>query len=195
MDTTRTVLFIWGFSASLLFIGRACAHEEAPKAAAPDTVVVEAKSTQNNGAVQMMARALYSETKEMASFEYVAWTIRNRVRSSDYPSSVYEVVLQDSQFSAFNSPGRKNRLMAMSYPQVKITEFRRAYRVAQYVLAAPEEVNPLPGVTHFYMQDTLKRKYGISKPHWANGDPYYSHGQIRFYRDVHPPSYQTSTSR
>lgn len=161
--------------------------------AAPNTVVVKKKSTPDNGAVHMMARALYSETKEMASFEYVGWTIRNRVNNPDYPGSVYEVVLQDNQFSAFNNPERKDRLMEMRYPQTKITEFRRAYRTALYVLAAPEEINPLPGVTHFYMQETLKRKYGISKPHWANGDPFYAHGQIRFYRDVHPPSYQASS--
>jgi spore germination cell wall hydrolase CwlJ-like protein len=178
--------FIIGF---LLGLGFGCSsEEEKPKPVPPDTVVVAVEESQTEQDVQMMARAIYSESNQMTSFEYIGWVIKNRMASRDYPNSVTGVVLQDHQFSAFNNPGRKSKLLQMRYPEVKITEYRRAYRMAEYILAAPDSINPLPGVTHFYMSATLQREYGKSRPHWATGDPYYSHGQIRFYRDIHPPS-------
>jgi len=190
MDTIRFVGAIFLFAIVTLAIGRACTGDEQPsqRSSPPDTVVVKVHDEPNPEAVQMMARAIYSESNSMTSFEYIGWVIRNRLQSPNYPSTVAGVILQNYQFSAFNDPGRRQELMSMSYPQTHITEFRRAYRMAEYVLTAPDSMNPLPGVTHFYMEKTLREKYGKDRPAWAKGDPYYSHGQIRFHRNVRPPS-------
>jgi spore germination cell wall hydrolase CwlJ-like protein len=187
--TVFTIGFLLGLGYSSI------THEEPEPVTKRDTVVVRVDDSPAEEAVQMMARAIYSESNQMSSFEYIGWVIKNRLTSSHYPNTVAGVILQDRQFSAFNDPGRKRKLLNMEYPTVKITEFRRAYRMAEYILTASDSLNPLPGVTHFYMSATLKREYGKSKPHWATGDPYYSHGQIRFYRDIHPPSQTINTGR
>jgi len=142
-----------------------------------------------------MARALFSEKKRMSDYEYNAWVIRNRVEDADYPGTVKGVVLQESQFSAFNDYSKRRHLKSLSYPETRDTDFRRAYRMARYVLSAPERSNPLPLVTHFYHKNTLQQKYGKSAPQWANdGKLVYAHGQARYYKDVHPPTLSSTTT-
>jgi spore germination cell wall hydrolase CwlJ-like protein len=157
-----------------------------------DTMRVDQSVDQQ--AAEWMARAIYSERKLMSHYEYNAWVIRNRLRSDDYPNNVKEVVLQDRQFSAFNTRTKRHELRSLQYPETKDTHFRRAYRMAKYVLSAPPADNPLPMVTHFYHRETLQEQYGKQMPEWAkHGDLVYAHGQARYYKNVRPPQYSSNT--
>ncbi len=134
---------------------------------------------------QWIARAVYSESKTFSNYEYIAWTIRNRMASDGYPDDARSVVLQEDQFSAFRNPEKREKLLKMSYPETKNTYFRRAYRIALYALNANYRMNPMQGVRHFYMKDTLKEVHGKHKPHWANAEKlYFTNGQTRYYRNV-----------
>ena len=160
-----------------------------------DTLRVETTKKVDHESAQWMARALFSEKKRMSDYEYNAWVIRNRVDDSDYPNTVRKVVLQDRQFSAFNDYSKRRYLESLSYPETKHTEFRRAYRMAKYVLSAPESSNPMPMVTHFYHKRTMEQKYGKSAPDWAHhGELVYAHGQARYYKNVRPPSLSSTTA-
>jgi len=154
----------------------------------PDPTTEFNNRTDYRQAAQWMARAIYSESKLYSNYEYIAWVIRNRMSSPEYPASARNVVLQDQQFSAFQDMEKRRNLLSMSYPEEKSTYFRRAYRISLYVLSVGEDMNPMPEVRHFYMQDTLERKYGKSEPHWARGkDPYFSNGQTKYFRGVRGP--------
>jgi len=154
----------------------------------PKTVAVFDKETKYERAAEWIARALYSESKLLSNYEYIAWTIRNRMTSGDYPATAKQVVLQEDQFSAFNDPNKVDELTAMTYPETKSTYFRRAYRIALYVLNSDRSVNPMPGVTHFYMEDTMEEVHGVEKPHWARGrEPYFSNGQTNYFKNVQAP--------
>ena len=134
---------------------------------------------------QWIARAVYSESKTFSNYEYIAWTIRNRMASDDYPDDARSVVLQEDQFSAFRNPDKRKKLLKMTYPETKNTYFRRAYRIALYALNANYRMNPMEGVKHFYMEDTLKEVHGKDKPHWANaGTLYFKNGQTHYYKNV-----------
>jgi spore germination cell wall hydrolase CwlJ-like protein len=165
-----------------------------------DTVEVEVPAERQSGvskrAANWMARAIYSETKNPADYEYIGWVIRNRMESPAYPGTARAVILQPSQFSAFNSWKRRKELEAMTFPDTKKTEFRRAYRMAEYILTAPAPMNPLPDVTHFYMSDTMKEKYGRAHPEWASsGELAWATEETRYYANVRAPrSAQASAS-
>lgn len=153
-----------------------------------DTVhVPQTPKTSSHEEAEWLARAIFSETKAEEDFEYIGWVIHNRMKSPAYPGTARRVVLQPSQFSAFNRSGRLRELRQMQFPETKVTEFRRAYRMAQYILAAPDSLNPLPEVTHFYMADTMERKYGKRHPDWAeSGNLAWATQETRYYRDVRP---------
>ena len=172
-------------------------HEdnEAKTETSTDTLRVETTKKVDHNSAQWMARALYSEKKRISDYEYNGWVIRNRVEDEDYPGSVRQVVLQEKQFSAFNDYSKRKHLESLSYPETKDTEFRRAYRMAKYVLSAPESSNPMPMVTHFYHKRTMEQKYGKSAPDWAHhGELVYAHGQARYYKNVRPPSLSPTTA-
>lgn len=137
---------------------------------------------------QWIARAVYSESKQFSNYEYIAWAIRNRMASYDYPDNARSVVLQEDQFSAFENPEKREKLIDMTYPETKNTYFRRAYRIALYALNTNYRLNPMQGVKHFYMKDTLKEQYGKAKPHWANEEKlYFKNGQTHYYKNVQGP--------
>jgi len=105
--------------------------------------------------------------------------------SERYPDNARSVVLQEDQFSAFRNPEKREKLLKMKYPETKNTYFRRAYRIALYALNANYRMNPMEGVRHFYMEDTLKRVHGKDKPQWANvGTLHFKNGQTRYYKGV-----------
>lgn len=154
----------------------------------PSAMEFESTKMERHEAAEWMARAIYSETKKMSNFEYIAWVIRNRMSSPEYPMSAGKVVLQEDQFSAFDEPEKRDKLMRMTYPKEKNTHFRRAYRVALYVLNADPNMNPLPRVQHFYMEDTMEEKYNKSQPYWAKGkEPFFSNGQTVYLQGVEGP--------
>jgi len=154
----------------------------------PKTVAVFDSETKYEQAAQWIARALYSESKLLSNYEYIAWTIRNRMASNEYPGTAKQVVLQEDQFSAFNDPEKVDELTNMTYPHTKDTYFRRAYRIALYVLNSDKSVNPMPEVTHFYMEDTMERVHSVEKPNWARGrEPYFSNGQTNYFKNIQAP--------
>lgn len=158
------------------------------EASSPDPVANFDNKNERKQAAQWMARAIYSESKLYSNYEYIAWVIRNRMVSSDYPASARDVVLQHKQFSAFQHPEKRDKLLSMTYPEEKSTYFRRAYRISLYVLNVGADMNPMPEVRHFYMKDTLKRKYGKSEPHWVKGrEPFFSNGQTKYFRGISGP--------
>lgn len=147
-------------------------------------------------AANWVARILFSETKNMEDFEYMAWVVRNRMESPNYPSTAADVALQPDQFSAFNEWSERRRLESMSFSETKITEFRRAYRTAQYVLSAPSWLNPLPEVRHFYAPEAMRKLYNERGPNWAaNGTLVWETEQTRYYADVKPPPMSNRSSR
>jgi spore germination cell wall hydrolase CwlJ-like protein len=154
----------------------------------PETVATFENRTEYQKAAEWIARALYSESKVLSNYEYIAWTIRNRMASPEYPASAKAVVLQEDQFSAFRNPRKTERLRKMTYPETKDTYFRRAYRIALYVLNSGKSMNPMPEVTHFYMEDTLRDVHGKEKPRWARGQkPFFQNGQTKYFRNIKSP--------
>jgi len=155
-----------------------------------DTVRVKASSQPEpvrDRSVEWMARAIYSETKDMANMEYVGWVIRNRLDSHYYPGTVREVVLQERQFSAFNDYKKRRQLEALSYPETKQTSFRRAYRIAHYIMHVSGDVNPMPNVYHFHTEDGMRDQYGRSRPAWARqGRVFYQYGDTKYITSVIP---------
>ena len=113
-----------------------------------------------------LARAVYSETKNMYEMELVAWVIRNRVETRYRGKTTYRgVVLDPFQFSAFNTEAGRRRLERLT-PAVKERAWRQALRIAHYVRRAPAEINPLPGILHYYSPVSMKPKG--AEPHWAS---------------------------
>lgn len=154
----------------------------------PETVATFENRTQYQQAAEWIARAVYSESKLYSNYEYIAWVIRNRMASPEYPASAKGVVLQERQFSAFGNPQKAEKLRSMSYPETKDTYFRRAYRIALYVLNSGKQMNPMPEVTHFYMQETLRDVHGKEKPRWAQGQkPFFQNGQTKYFRNIKSP--------
>ena len=116
--------------------------------------------------VVWLARCIYSESDRPHEQELVAWVVRNRVET-DYRGSTYrEVVLEDRQFSAFNSPTRRREHILSLNGGTPSRAWQRALGVALRVYQSGSTQRPFEQtVRHFYSPVSMK---GRSKPLWAD---------------------------
>ena len=114
-----------------------------------------------------LARAVYSETKKPHEQELVAWVVRNRVETQYRGQSTYEdVVLDPSQFSAFNYGSGKRSFYINLQPDTQLDSWQRALHVAYYVRHADSAYRPFHISTrHFFSQVSMPYH---QFPHWAN---------------------------
>jgi len=108
-----------------------------------------------------VARALMSESHKPGEWYYLAWVIRNRVESDNYPDTYEEVILEPYQFSAFNP----NYPLRHYYTNVDSgEEFERAKQVATRVILAPDSLRPIDSrVRHFLSPVSMEREL----PEWV----------------------------
>lgn len=151
-----------------------------------------AASESQKETVLWMARVILSETKKSEDMEYVGWVYRNRLQSQYYPDTPKQVALQPGQFSAFNEGApRRDYYMSLD-PGTESTYWRRAYRMAQYVVNAPDSLNPMVHpekgvVAHFVMEETQRTRYG-AMPHWYDEDHiHYQTAQTTYFAGLKAP--------
>lgn len=114
-----------------------------------------------------LARAVYSETKKPHEQELVAWVVRNRVETQYRGQSTYrDVVLDPSQFSAFNYGSGKRSFYMNLQPDTPLDSWQQALHVAYYVRHADSAYRPFHISTrHFFSQVSMPYH---RFPHWAN---------------------------
>ena len=83
----------------------------------------------------------------------VAWVTLNRIRHPDYPDTICEVVMQDSQFSWF-SDGRSDYM-------TDLPAIEKAVNIALAV-SRGEIMDPTGGSTHYFAHKKVR-------PRWAKG--------------------------
>lgn len=111
------------------------------------------------------ARAVYSESEFTSEQRYIAWAIRSRVESSNYPDTYKEVVLQPHQFSGLNNYDQWYDINISRDYGVGDNVWESALRVAEEVYDAPNNERLLPeGTTHFYSPVAVRKT-----PKWAIG--------------------------
>ena len=114
-----------------------------------------------------LARAVYSETKQVHEQELVAWVIRNRVETGYRGKHTYKgVILDPYQFSAFNPRSPKRAFYTSLTPTDSLPGWQRALRIAHYVRYADSTYRPFSIKTrHFYSERSM---IGRTHPYWAN---------------------------
>jgi hypothetical protein len=113
-----------------------------------------------------LARCIYSETKQPAEQELVAWVVRNRVETAYRGQTTYRgVVLDPFQFSAFNRSSPVRAFHLRLAPTDDLPGWRRALHIAHYVRHAPAAARPFPLETrHFFSERSMP---GFRHPAWA----------------------------
>ena len=116
--------------------------------------------------VLWLARCIYSETKQPAEQELVAWVVRNRVETGYRGETSYrDVVLDPWQFSAFNSNSPKRSHYTSLTATSKAAGFQTALAIAERVAHAPDSTRPFTQETrHFYSERSM---VGGKTPNWA----------------------------
>lgn len=117
--------------------------------------------------VLWLAKCIYSESDRPDEQRLVAWVVRNRVETAYRGNSYREVVLEDRQFSAFNTPSpRRDHILAFNQNSDSRT-WQRALQIALDVYRADSSERPFSLTTrHFYSPVSMK---GTSVPDWASG--------------------------
>ncbi|MFO8231068.1 MAG: cell wall hydrolase [Longimonas sp.] len=114
-----------------------------------------------------LARAIFSETKKPHEQELVAWVVRNRVETEYRGQSTYrDVVLDRSQFSAFNYGSGKRSFYINLERDTPLDSWQQALHVAYYVRHADSAYRPFHISTrHFFSQVSMPYH---QFPNWAN---------------------------
>ncbi|MEX0821021.1 MAG: hypothetical protein WD021_02650 [Rhodothermales bacterium] len=116
--------------------------------------------------VLWLARCIYSESDRADEQRLVAWVVRNRVETQFRGRSYREVILEASQFSAFNEPTPRRRHILNLTASSTYGPWQSALGVALDVYQAPEFERPFPvTVRHFYSPVSMR---GGLPPHWAD---------------------------
>lgn len=120
-----------------------------------------------DNATLWLARAVYSETKKPHEQELVAWVVRNRVETQYRGQSTYRgVVLDPSQFSAFNYGSGKRSFYMNLQPETPLDSWQQALHVAYYVRHADSAYRPFHISTrHFFSQVSMPYH---QFPRWAS---------------------------
>ncbi|MBO8126227.1 MAG: cell wall hydrolase [Firmicutes bacterium] len=99
--------------------------------------------------VEYLARTLYGEARgeNLETLLYIGWVIRNRVKANSWFGDSYEeVVTKPYQFSSWLESDPNYR--AIMNPKGDAWEVCKG--IAQAIVHAKEEHNPIPGVYHYY---------------------------------------------
>ena len=116
--------------------------------------------------VVWLARCIYSESDRPHEQELVAWVVRNRGETQYRGTTYREVVLEDRQFSAFNSPTRRREHILSLNVSTPSRAWQRALGIALRVYQSGPTQRPFEQtVRHFYSPVSMK---GRSKPLWAD---------------------------
>ncbi|MEX0747974.1 MAG: hypothetical protein WD275_08250 [Rhodothermales bacterium] len=116
--------------------------------------------------VVWLARCIYSESDRPHEQELVAWVVRNRVETQYRGTTYREVVLEDRQFSAFNSPTRRREQILSLNVNTPARAWQSALGIALRVYQSGPTQRPFEQtVRHFYSPVSMK---GRSKPVWAD---------------------------
>lgn len=129
-----------------------------------EKVTVEIKSTseKERNEILWLARVVYSETKDSAEMEKIAWVVRNRVESGRWGSSYKKVVLSPNQFSGFNSRDPQYYTNINLDYDTNNPIWQKALVIAKRVYNAEHEDRILKNsVQHFYSPEVAKN------PFWA----------------------------
>lgn len=120
--------------------------------------------------VLWLAKCIYSESDRPDEQRLVAWVVRNRVETAYRGTTYREVVLEERQFSAFNTPSpRRDHILSFNQNS-ESRAWQRALQIALEVYRADPSERPFSLTTrHFYSPISMK---GASVPDWAeSGDP------------------------
>ncbi len=124
------------------------------------TVVDDIKT---NEEMLWFARTLYSESKVPEEQLLVAWVIRNRVESEQYPDTYKETVLQRGQFSGLHPSDKQYRINVSFTFEHTGPGWDSAVEIAHAVYTAPGILRPFPKtVRHFYSPQSV-----TVHPSWA----------------------------
>jgi len=129
------------------------------------TVAIKSTSEKEKDEILWLARVVYSETKNPAEMEKIAWVVRNRVESRRWGSSYKKVVLSPNQFSGFSSRDPQY------YTNIKLDcntnnpLWQKALVIAKKVYNAERKDRVLKNsVQHFYSPDVA------TSPFWAEDE-------------------------
>lgn len=134
---------------------------------ADDTVAerLQSLSAFDADEVLWLARCIYSESNRAHEQELVAWVVRNRVETGFRGGSYRDVVLEDRQFSAFNTPSTRRSHILQLDARSRAPGWQTALNIALNVFEAPAAERPFAQTTrHFYSPVSMR---GRLKPHWA----------------------------
>jgi len=114
----------------------------------------------------ILARALFGEARNTLVPDKariaIGWVIKNRVASSGWPDTYWQVITKPSHFSAFNL-GDDNRPFVEdpfhTGKEIDRQAWKKAYEIAGKVISG-ELVDPTQGGNHYYDDS-------ISTPSWA----------------------------
>ena len=115
-----------------------------------------------------MAVTIWGEARGSGeqAMRLVAWVIRNRATDPGrrWPRTIPDVCTQPRQFSVWNpgDPNRPKLADPLAGPPVEDRAFLQALAIADEVLTAPEEANPLPRVYWYHNRD-------LPPPKWTQG--------------------------
>jgi len=127
-----------------------------------EKVTVAIKSTSEKEEILWLARAVYSETKNSAEMEKIAWVVRNRVESERWGSSYKKVILSPNQFSGFNSRDPQYYTNINLNYDTNNRVWQKALLIAKEVYNADHKDRILNNsVQHFYSPEVAK------SPFWA----------------------------
>lgn len=113
-----------------------------------------------------------TESNRPYEWPYIAWVIRNRLDSGKYKHTYEQVVLQPSQFSAFNKwqetePLTIFQLVARGYHSIELL-FHAVDIAAKVIYTPPDSASasrPFPTTVRHYFSPISMRPLG-SKPSW-----------------------------
>jgi spore germination cell wall hydrolase CwlJ-like protein len=106
----------------------------------------------------------------------VMWVIVNRVEDSRWPNSVFEVVHQRWQFSAWN-PGNPNR-ERMEQVNENDAPYDAALGMGRVILEGLDREDPTFGANHYFADSIVAPDWAREMTHTA------TIGNHRFYRDL-----------
>jgi spore germination cell wall hydrolase CwlJ-like protein len=137
-----------------------------PVVFAKEEIVASVSDVRTEDEVLWLARTVYSETKISEEQLLVAWVIRNRVESKQYPDTYKEVVLQRGQFSGLH-PSDKQYGINMSLTLGHTGPgWDSSIEIARAVYDARGILRPFPKtVRHFYSPQSV-----TVHPSWATDE-------------------------
>lgn len=135
--------------------------------------------------VEKLARCIYCEggTAYETEGNAVAWVIRNRVESSQFPNTPGEVILQNNQFTSIT--GRSGETKQARMPATSSSRWRNATYMACFLLTTTEETewrsvinSTINGQLYFFSYTYSQENEGGPFSGTSSGSLYYNSSRI-----------------